>query len=267
MAETNEQMLRHAIARNAAAVLSLPSAGMLRHHKTRFLGECADGLGPGADGLWIEAPYDDAALLDELMSKSEPVGMSFKGGFSSVVFTAPIRRRLEEFTLNVASEQSHVPALLLPFPREFKALQRRAAYRVTLPLENQLAVRMWRIPEHAVLRDRPMAAAEVEARVRDLSVAGMGFLCPPKNGKPPQLIAGQRLRVSLKFAEHEVLIDARLIHLRLVGDNTVAAGMQFKKLERDIEGRQTLAKLTAIVGRLQREELQRRSGEVVFGAG
>jgi hypothetical protein len=33
----NLQTLKQAIARNAAAVISLPSGGMLRYHKTRFL--------------------------------------------------------------------------------------------------------------------------------------------------------------------------------------------------------------------------------------
>ena len=37
-----------AIVRNAAVVLSLPSAGLLRHHKSRFLAETDEGF-------WVES--------------------------------------------------------------------------------------------------------------------------------------------------------------------------------------------------------------------
>lgn len=262
MTDPNLTMLRQAILRNAAAVLSLPSAGMLRHHKTRFLGDCPNALGDGTDGLWIEAPVGDVPLLNELMDRQDPVGIAFKGGPTSVVFTAPIRRRLEAFNLNAASEQCTVPALLVEFPKIFKSLQRRAAYRVALPLDNPIALRAWRIAEHAVLRDRPMAAAEVHVRTRDLSVMGVGFTCPSKDQAPPRLTLGERMRVQLKCGDEEVLVEARVIHQRLVGENVLAAGANFKKLEKDFEGRQVLSKLTAIVGRLQREEIQRQRGEL-----
>ena len=46
MAADNYDMLLDAIARNSGIVLSLPSAGMLRHHKSRFLvGERRPGSG------------------------------------------------------------------------------------------------------------------------------------------------------------------------------------------------------------------------------
>jgi len=44
MADNNEEILRQAIARNLGAVLSLPSAGMLRHCKSRFLSELDGGI-------------------------------------------------------------------------------------------------------------------------------------------------------------------------------------------------------------------------------
>ena len=48
---------------NARLVLSLPSAGLLRHHKSRF-------LAIAADGIWIECPPDDRALIDDLIDLS-----------------------------------------------------------------------------------------------------------------------------------------------------------------------------------------------------
>jgi hypothetical protein len=107
-----------------------------------------------------------------------------------------------------------------------------------------------------------MAAAEVQVRARDLSVMGVGFICPPKDNQPPRLTVGERLRLQLKCGDEEALFEARLIHQRLVGDNMLAAGANFKKLEKDFEGRQILSKLTSIVGKLQREEIQRQRGEM-----
>jgi hypothetical protein len=70
------------------------------------------------------------------------------------------------------------------------------------------------------------------------------------------------MRIQLKCGDEEVLVEARMIHQRLVGENMLAAGVNFKKLEKDLEGRQMLSKLTSIVGRLQREEIQRQRGEL-----
>jgi hypothetical protein len=42
MTEAKVDPLWDAVSRNAAVVLSLPSAGALRHHKTRFLAKSDD---------------------------------------------------------------------------------------------------------------------------------------------------------------------------------------------------------------------------------
>jgi len=63
MTPADTQTLKDAVARNGAAVLSLPSAGMLRHHRTRFLGTADD-----ADGFWIEAPQGERPLIDALQA-------------------------------------------------------------------------------------------------------------------------------------------------------------------------------------------------------
>src|SRR5690349_3765858 len=104
--ESTNQILEDAIARNAAIVVSLPSAGMLRHHKSRFLG--AD-----ESGYWVEAAPGDEALIDQLIAAAHPVGVSFKSGVNKVVFTSPITARQAEFRLN---ETTVLPALLVATP-------------------------------------------------------------------------------------------------------------------------------------------------------
>jgi hypothetical protein len=255
MPNQNYETLKDAIARNCGAVLALPSTGMIRHHKTRFLAETENGF-------WIEAAGEaDRALVDSLMAEEAPVGVAFKAGAGSVVFAAPIRAREERFHVN---DETVVKALFLPFPDGFRQLQRRQAYRVTLPAQSDVGLRLWRISEHAILRDRPMAAQEIPARLQNVSVLGAGAICGPcRDGAPPKMLVGERMRIQLTWDNQDLLTEGRVIHFRLMDPKRVAMGTQFKKLEKDFEGRQAMSKLTELVGVLQRSELQRRRAVAV----
>jgi c-di-GMP-binding flagellar brake protein YcgR len=244
--------LKEAIARNSAAVVALPSAGMVRHYPTRFLAE-------SADGFWIESVASEAPLVETLLAAHSPVGIAFKNGQKSVTFTTPIRAREPQYRIN---ESTTVDALCLAFPAQLRQQQRRQAYRVALPEDGEINLRLWRIPEHAILRDRPSGTLEVAARLSDLSVAGLRATCRPgRDGEAPKLVSGERLRILLTDGEEEILMEGRAVHVRTLAGNQVVTGVQFKKLDKDLEGRQTLSKLTKLVGQLQREELK-RSGKV-----
>src|SRR5437763_207403 len=106
-----------------------------------------------------------------------------------------------------------------------------------------------------LLRDRPSAAFEIGAKLTDLSVGGLG-LSLETTGEPP-VAMDQRLRVLLHFGDEEALLDARVRHAHDQADKTQKVGAQFKKLENDMEGRQTQSKLSAIVAHLQRQEILR----------
>jgi hypothetical protein len=249
MGNPNYESLRDAIARNSAAVLSLPSAGMARHHKTRFLAETENGF-------WIESAPTERPLIEALKNDESPVGVAFKAGHSSVAFTAPIHVFEPAFRLN---ESTVTEALFLPFPENFRQLQRRNAYRVTLPMGHDLNLRMWHIPEHAILRDRPLAAREIHMRMTNVCVLGLGAIARPgRDCKRPGILINERLRILLTSNGQELLTEGRVIHFRESGVDQLAFGINFKKLEKDIEGRQTMSKLTELVGIQQREEIKRR---------
>src|SRR5688500_16984836 len=122
MADANVVILRDAIARNAGAVLSLPSAGMLRHHKSRFLADSSAGAdGAGGDaGFWIESAPGEAALIDSLIVTRQHAGLSFKNGHLKVVFGTQLLRRQSGYRINADTQ---VEAVLLAFPAEIKAIQ------------------------------------------------------------------------------------------------------------------------------------------------
>lgn len=247
MRHADNDILDGAIAHNAAAVLSLPSAGMLRHHKTRFLA-AEDG------GFWVESDEQDLSLVDELIVRRQPVGLAFKSQNHKIVFLSPITRRVDSFALN---DHVKVPALLLEYPADVKIVQRRGSYRVRVPSDVDVSARVWRVPEHAILRDRPMAAAELAVQIRDLSLSGMGLLCQPTNHRPQRLVVDERLRILLRRGDSEALIEGRVRHCERLGDDSLKVGVQFRDRQDSIDDRQNQAKLSSIVGQLQREEVRR----------
>ncbi|HEX2973138.1 MAG TPA: hypothetical protein VHP11_12450, partial [Tepidisphaeraceae bacterium] len=188
MADAKLDLLNEAIARNAAAVLSLPSAGLLHHSKSRFLAQA-----PG--GFWIESDPNQRTLLDELIAKKARVGMAFKTGTERIIFAAPVLLRDPSYSLN---RQMTLEALLLALPEHLTAVQRRANYRVVIPESAGVMARVWKIPSHWNLRDRPPASMEVAVKVRDLSTSGIGLLCAPKDGQPIAMASDCRLRILVK---------------------------------------------------------------------
>lgn len=246
MQTSSHEHLREVIARNAGAVISLPSAGMLRHYKTRFL--AAD-----EEGFWIEAPPGEKGLTDQLMAQQSKVGMSIKSSPNKIVFTTIIRQFLASMQIN---RETAVDALLMAWPDQLVSIQRRSDYRVTVPADTELSLHVWRIPEHHVLRDRPLPSTQLRVTLRDLSVGGMALIYT-RNDNEPLPVVDQRLRITLEYERGNLLIDGRVRHFRETPSGQLRMGVQFRNLENDLDGRQTLAALTLLVGMLQRDEVRR----------
>jgi c-di-GMP-binding flagellar brake protein YcgR len=258
----SQDVLREAIVRNCGVVLSLPSAGMLRHHRSRFLAEAGPDLpvprgelAHEGEGFWLESVAAERPLLDELVVSGKPVGVSFKGAGGKVIFTAPILRRDTAFRMNA---ETVVEAILMPMPTQVKSIQRRNNYRVAVPEDADLTVRLWHIRDRARLEEDPSGAREIGTKLRDISVGGLGVILTGKDGKPPKLTPDDRLRVELKHKEATLLLEANLRYpFPLPEAGAVRAGLQFANLEGNLDGRQKLAQLAKIVGRLHREEVRR----------
>ncbi|HVT87840.1 MAG TPA: hypothetical protein VHD56_03225 [Tepidisphaeraceae bacterium] len=246
--DENLQTLADAVGRNAAIVLSLPSAGIVRNHKTRFIGETEKGI-------WIEIVDGAESLLKELHEKSHPAAVSFTSGTMRLTFAGTVLEINEAFVLNATTS---VPAVLITRPTELKGTQRRNSYRVTVPQDSEIRVRTWIIAEHAVLSDQPLASTEIKIELRNLSTGGMGVRLSPKNDKPLSLVADQRLRIELCQHDLTLILDGRLRSaVKTEKEPSKTTGVVFKRLEGDLDGRQKLAALTKIIGELQREEVRR----------
>jgi hypothetical protein len=245
MTQDDPQPLRDAIARRAGAVISLPSEGALRHHKTRL-------LAAQEEGFWVTCPADDRALIDALMASGQCVGLSVRGAETRVVSASIIL----QYHAGKGGDAVSPGALLLAWPAQVKAIQRRADFRVTVYPGAGVSVRVWQIPDHHYIREVPARMSLLDVRPRNLSLGGMSlayFVAPGAFEPKP----GQRLRIVLAHPGGELLIDGRIKHTRPGDDGDLILGVQFKKLEDAIEGRQTRAALTEIIGQLQRDEIRR----------
>lgn len=253
MSDSQAEILRSAIIRNTAVVLSLPSAGLLRHYKSRFLAEEDYG---GSPAFWVESDPKERLLIDELIAGKKPSAISFKNGPTKTMFLTPIVVQELEHRINA---ETIVPAVLMKWPAEIKSVQRRNTYRVRPSEASEFSVRIWRIPEHAYIGDRPLAAQELSTQIRDLSIGGLGVNFQPKDNEPVKVSSADRLRIQLTIKGDLVLLEGRMKYPEQAPKTVVPlrAGIQFKTLESDMEGRQKLAALTRVVGEMQREEVRR----------
>jgi hypothetical protein len=243
----NQQTIEGAVERNVGAVISLPSVGMLRHHKSRFL-----ALHEG--GLVLEMPKGEEPLINELITTGAKCGISFRGAVYKVIFAVPIRKLEPGWKLGGGTE---VSAILVDFPEEVKSMQRRADYRVAIPPSFEISARIWRIAPRVSYKELPSSTQELNAEVRNISLGGIGVRLSGKDGQPPLVTTEDRLRLMLKFGVSEIVLEGRL-RPSAKPDNpsepVQVTGIQFKKLESDMDGRRTLSLLTRLVGDLQRQE-------------
>ena len=248
MSGTPEQFLRNAVERGSAIVLTLPSGGMLRHYKSRFLG--SDAL-----GIWVEADIGEIPLLNALIAAGMPVGVSCKLGPEKLKFVTPIVRLDAALVISAAS---CVFAILIKHPTQVELRQRRTDYRIRIASPDEVGAQAWQIPEHVYLGDRPTAKQSLNLELSDLSIGGIGFVALAKNGSPPRVIDGERLRVSLSAQGSTILVEARVAFaMPDEAEMNIQCGAGFAHLERDVDGRQKLAWLGKIIGQLQRDEVKR----------
>jgi len=86
MPESSLDLLREAIGKKAAAVISLPVGEAFRHFKHRFLAD-------GAEAFLVQAIASESALVEKVLAEGAHVGMAFRSGANKVIFTSVLRPR------------------------------------------------------------------------------------------------------------------------------------------------------------------------------
>lgn len=244
------EMLREAIERNTPITLSLPSAGMMRTHKSRLL-EMTD------DAILLESVAGQADAIDALIAEGSSVKVSFRAETQNVEFSAALFERRRGHKLNAAVE---IEALRIARPTSVKVVQRRATYRAAVTPDTDVSVKCWRIGEQydMATSEKPPAAAMMNIAVRDLSAGGLGGLWKRRMGEPASLVANQRLRIDIQSPAGEVSLDARVRFLQAVPDPDCSRiGIQFILASNSMADRQKTATLQKLISELQRAELKR----------
>ena len=249
----NVGMLREAIARGAALVVSLPRPdGSLRHHKSHFLADAGDGV-------WVAAVSDEPGAVDGLIARGEPVGVTFRSGEHRCTFVTRALHVEPDFRRAAGDGATPGPALLLAFPADVRAVQRRRSFRVPVTAAAELQVKLWTMAEHASLRDRPVAGREILCEPRDISVGGIGVTIRPGAGKLQSVTTGDRVRVQLTLRGTVVVLEGRMRYpARASSDAPVRAGVQFRTLDDGRDDRLAASHLNKIVNELQREQIRRK---------
>lgn len=242
---SNQELLLEAVARNAAAMVTLPSAGMEFCFRTRL-------LETGETGLYIESKSEIEGRLRELVANAKPIEVQFNVRGQRMGFQSSILDVEPAHQLNAGMT---VHAARLAPPQQLEKVQRRAAYRLQVPATGILKMRAWSIPEHVPLRDRPLASQELKVQLMDISLGGFRAGLRDRAGKTVRLVSDQRLRVQLLYQDIDLILEARC---RGLPDGEYDSyGLAFTKLQTNLEGRQALTALTKIVGELQRDEIRR----------
>jgi hypothetical protein len=249
MASGDTDMLTQAIERNAPAVLSLPSAGMVRYYKSRFL-RC-DG-----DRVWLESVPAERALIESLIQSGEEVPVSFKSGTRKASFLSLIKSI--DCNYRFFDTEGPLEAIEMIRPRSVAPMQRRTDYRVPVRPTDGFKIHLWRINEQVHIKDPPPDRCYMPAQVSDLSVGGVGVIFDER----PTLVAEQRIRILLQQGKGEpMLLEGRAGILRkIVETEQYETGIQFQDLQQSLPGRQMLTQLTRIVQILQLQEAKRTRG-------
>ena len=247
MTDKCAKIVDDAVARSVATLLSLPSAGMFRNHRSRFISDFEGGILCRPRGR-------DRALIAELVRNKTPCMVSFRKGIYSVIFAAPIRRAEPRWRLN---DRTMVDALLMEFPSEIKVTQKRSHYRIEIPPHTEIAVRVCRLVRDEDVNVELPPDREVTAEVRDVSVGGLGVKLIGSDGKKPKICAEDRLRIVLMFEGQGLVIEGQIRPPAGPPKGDTISHRDQIQGDAGQPGRpKDLTRLLQIVGELQRRELR-----------
>jgi c-di-GMP-binding flagellar brake protein YcgR len=251
MPENEREMLEDAAARNSSAILGLPSAGATYQRRARL-------VGTDPTGFWVEVDPQDRPLLNSLIQSGQGIDVVLRVDRTDMIMRTPALKLNESYPLN---EKHVVPAMLLAMPKEIIKSQRRRSFRVPLAPDDGVGLRLWRINEYVLVRDKPLASQEIRCEIRDLSAGGLRCQVYARGFEALRLTADQRLRVELTINRNEYVLEARIRHPSATqrDDAQATLGLEFVNVEKDVESKRIIGLLTKFVAEVQRSVMRRRT--------
>jgi c-di-GMP-binding flagellar brake protein YcgR len=248
MSPSADDLLRDAIARNTPVILLAPADGVGESRRTRLLDE-------SADGIWVEVPARQGALIEMLRASGRSVGIVFRAGERMVQFASPVLRYDARHRV---SPTLTAEAALLAWPKDVALTQRRSGYRVKLPMDSTLKALAWVIPGGV---DAPALdpSRALTAEVRDLSVGGLGLILRATRTVRPRASLADGMVVQLSADDKSITLRGPVRHEpRTLPDGSVRLGIDLAGTDRTLEGRRALQQVAQWVAEYQRHEARRR---------
>jgi c-di-GMP-binding flagellar brake protein YcgR len=236
--------------RNGLCTLVINSAATRLFKRSRFL--AADD-----QGLWVEIDPGDLPAMAGLVKLRHPLRITFFHHRSEVFFSAP---PLEVRPAFILSDKSTVAAVRLARPTDIASGQRRKNFRVPVRPDDDVVVRIWRINEYVLIRDKPAASTEMKCELRDISLGGVGVTLFARRTEAMKLVENQRFRVEVRVGKDELLFEGRLRYPAATArdDELAHCGIAFTSLDKEIESRRNLATLEKRLALMQRQIVRQR---------
>lgn len=244
MTATDDEILQTAIQQNASCTLSLPIEPIAAIRRSRV-------LHVDDDGVRLLLGRQDFALVEHLIAQSLPVHVTIRSDDGDLLFhSLPVSIDPNFIT----SDKRVAPSLLLKSPDKCSTSQRRKTFRVPVTPEDEVKVRLWRINEYVLVRDRPLPSQELRCEPSDLGEGGFGGVVCPTSNEALNLKFNQRFRTEILLGRHEILLEARLRHPEQTqrDDESAACGFEFVYNDRDVESRRHRQKLQLVLSEIQR---------------
>ncbi|MFT3784995.1 MAG: PilZ domain-containing protein [Tepidisphaeraceae bacterium] len=206
--------------------------------------------------LWLEFQDLDPDQIIGLIAAKTPLTVTARVERDDMLCVAPMLKWNQTFRLN---EDTTVPAVLLAAPHEIIRSQRRNAFRVPVTKDDDAALRVWKLNEYVLLRDRPQPSQELKVELLDLSVGGARMRVFAKGTEALRLVANQRLRLDLRIGKTEITFEGRIRYPVATkrDDETVIIGVSFEQVDKDVDSRRNRSLLERYLGELQRNLVRR----------
>ncbi len=251
MTETQDELLIAAANEHASCIISLPSSPVASIRRSKLL-----HIDESVVSLLLEKA--DCPLVEQLIAESLPVHVTIRSDNADILFhSLPVAIDLTFLT----TDKRVVTALQLKLPEKFSTSQRRRVFRIPVTPEDGLIVKLWRVNDYVLIRDRPLPSQELPCDPMNLGEGGLGALVRASSHQALNLKFNQRFRTEIRFGKHEILLEARLRHPEQThrDDDSAVCGFEFMHNERDVESRRHRQKLQLVLSELQRAAFRRMS--------
>lgn len=205
-----------------------------------------------ADGVRVETTDDDRETIRQHIDRRMPILVTVRPADGErLFFSLPV---------GVSPLNDTVDITTLAVPDKVLLTQRRSYFRVPINPGDDVKIRVWKINNYAILRDRALASQEIFCELLDLGAGGMRISARSRGPNHPlNLEPDQRFRIELATTKKEMLLEGRLRYPNMTGPDvhTALCGVRFVHKD-TIESRCNIQTIHTLLAAIQRAAVRNR---------